>query len=161
MQKKSWKKELDLLSEAYTSINETSYKDDKSDALGPGEYVCPKTGNIMKDGKVVHVSSDNKKDVKKEAIDPATAVELANADRPAGDEELPAPGEMPDDIQTQELDADVRDLINLIANPPPEEELTRLGYEGRLSEYVAMLQKKVDAAQAQLDLRKPAEESTN
>jgi len=34
MQNKSWKKELDLLSEAYSSINETSYKDDKSDALG-------------------------------------------------------------------------------------------------------------------------------
>lgn len=145
MQNKSWKKELDLLSEAYSSINETVHSPENS--CKDDEYYCSKD-KVCK-----------KKEEANEAIDPATAVELANADRPAVDEELPVPGELPDDIQTQELDADVLDLINLIANPPPEEELKRLGYEGRLSEYVAMLQKKVDAAQAQLDLRKPAEEA--
>lgn len=42
-------------------VEETTHRDDKKDALGPGEYVCPKTGNIMdKDGKVVH-KSDKKK----------------------------------------------------------------------------------------------------
>jgi hypothetical protein len=153
MQNKSWKKELDLLSEAYSSINETSYKDDKSDALGPGEYICPKTGNVMKDGKVVHVSSDNKKDVKNEELEDIDAIAEPVDSIPGA--------EIDPDPTAEELDADVQDLITLIANPPPEEELRRLGYEGRLSEYVAMLQKKVDAAQAKLDLKKPAEESNN
>lgn len=148
-----WKKERDLLSEAYDSIAETTHSPENS--CKDDEYYCDKD-KVCK-----------KKENANEAIDPTTAVDLANADRPAGDEELPEPGESPDDTmpdqaldtEVKELDADVKDLISLIANPPPEEELTRLGYEGRLSEYVAMLQKKVDAAQAQLDLRKPAEES--
>lgn len=146
MDNNAWKKEKDLLSEAYQNVSETTHSPENS--CKDDEYYCEKD-KVCK-----------KKENANEAIDPSTAVDLANADRPAGDEELPEPGEMPDDgMQSQELDADVRDLISLIANPPPEEELTRLGYEGRLSEYVAMLQKKVDAAQAQLDLRKPAEDA--
>lgn len=146
MDNKAWKKEKDLLSEAYQNVSETTHSPENS--CKDDEYYCEKD-KVCK-----------KKENANEAIDPSTAVDLANADRPAGDEELPEPGEMPDDgMQSQELDADVKDLISLIANPPPEEELTRLGYEGRLSEYVAMLQKKVDAAQAQLDLRKPVEDA--
>ena len=146
MDNNAWKKEKDLLSEAYQNVSETTHSPENS--CKDDEYYCEKD-KVCK-----------KKENANEAIDPSTAVDLANADRPAGDEELPEPGEMPDDgMQSQELDADVKDLISLIANPPPEEELTRLGYEGRLSEYVAMLQKKVDAAQAQLDLRKPAEDA--
>ena len=145
MDNKAWKKDKDLLSEAYQNVSETTHSPENS--CKDDEYYCEKD-KVCK-----------KKENANEAIDPSTAVDLANADRPAGDEELPEPGEMPDDgMPNQELDADVKDLISLIANPPPEEELTRLGYEGRLSEYVAMLQKKVDAAQAQLDLRKPAGE---
>lgn len=146
MDNNAWKKEKDLLSEAYQNVSETTHSPENS--CKDDEYYCEKD-KVCK-----------KKENTNEAIDPSTAVDLANADRPAGDEELPEPGEMPDDgMQSQELDADVKDLISLIANPPPEEELTRLGYEGRLSEYVAMLQKKVDAAQAQLDLRKPSEDA--
>ena len=146
MDNKAWKKDKDLLSEAYQNVSETTHSPENS--CKDDEYYCEKD-KVCK-----------KKENANEAIDPSTAVDLANADRPAGDEELPETGEMPDDgMQSQELDADVKDLISLIANPPPEEELTRLGYEGRLSEYVAMLQKKVDAAQAQLDLRKPSEDA--
>lgn len=158
MHSKTWKKEKDLLSEAYQSVTETTHDND-TPALGPDEE-RQSDGSVKntKTGKTVYTPKD--KDMADEAMDPTTPVELANADRPSADEELPNPGELPDDgFATQELDADVRDLISLIANPPPEEELTRLGYEGRLSEYVAMLQKKVDAAQAQLDLRQPAEDS--
>lgn len=155
MDNDAWKKDRDLLSEAYQSVTETTHDSD-APALGPDEE-RQSDGSVKntKTGETVYTPKD--KDKADEAIDPSTAVELANADRPSADEELPEPGEMPeDDMATKELDADVKDLISLIANPPPEEELTRLGYEGRLSEYVAMLQKKVDAAQAQLDLRKPA-----
>lgn len=152
MQTKTWKKERDLLSEAYQSVTETTHEND-APALGPDEE-RQSDGSVKntKSGETVYTPKDKEK--ANEEIDPKAAVEMAAMDRPAGDEELPMPGEQPDD-----LDKDVQDLISLIANPPPEEELVRLGYEGRLSEYVAMLQKKVDAAQAQLDLQKPSEES--
>jgi len=158
MYSRTWKKEKDLLSEAYQSVTESTHDSD-APALGPDEE-RQSDGSVKntKTGETVYTPKDKTK--ADEAIDPITSTELANADRPSGDEELPNPGEQPDDgFAAQELDADVRDLISLIANPPPEEELTRLGYEGRLSEYVTMLQKKVDAAQAQLDLRQPAEDS--
>lgn len=42
-------------------VEETTHRDDKKDALGPGEHVCPKTGNILdKDGNVVHKSGEKK-----------------------------------------------------------------------------------------------------
>lgn len=153
MQTKTWKKERDLLSEAYQSVTETTHDND-APALGPDEERKP-DGSVenTKTGKTVYTPKDKEK--ANEEIDPQAAVEMAAMDRPAADEETPMPGEQPDD-----LDKDVQDLISLIANPPPEEELVRLGYEGRLSEYVAMLQKKVDAAQAQLDIKKPKEETS-
>lgn len=159
MDNSAWKKDKDLLREAYANITETNHDSD-APALGKDEE-RQDDGSVKntKTGETVYTPKG--KENTNEAIDPATGVELANADRPAADEELPNPGEMPDDgVPTQELDADVQDLISLIANPPPEEELLRLGYEGRLSDYVAMLQKKVDAAQAQLDLRKPLDDTT-
>ena len=152
MQTKTWKKERDLLSEAYQSVIETTHDND-TPALGPDEE-RQSDGSVKntKTGKTVYKPEDKEK--ANEEIDPQAAVEMAAMDRPAADEEQPHPGEQPDD-----LDKDVKDLLDLIANPPPEEELIRLGYEGRVSEYVAMLQKKVDAAQAQLDIKKPKEET--
>lgn len=149
MQTKTWKKERCLLEEAYGAVVETDHstlraaQTDEENAEDDR-----KARGLKKQGEQME------KDLKEEEINPQAAVEMAAVDRPSGDEESPMPGEQPDD-----LDKDVRDLIELIANPPPEEELIRLGYEGRLSEYVTMLQKKVDAAQAQLDLQKPSEES--
>ena len=141
MHNSAWKKERDLLSEAYAAVNETIHSPENS--CKDDEFYCPVD-------KVCKKKDDTK--------------EKPNLTEELGDDELndiaPTPGDIADVESSpvaDELDADVRDLISLIANPPPEEELTRLGYEGRLSEYVAMLQKKVDAAQAQLDLRKPAE----
>ena len=150
MHNSTWKKERDLLSEAYNSIHETTHEDDRA-ALGPDEE-RQADGSIKntKTGETVYTPKD-KKVTKEEAGEPLGDVDVSD----------PSVPESPMEPSTQELDADVKDLISLIANPPPEDELIRLGYEGRLSEYVAMLQKKVDAAQAQLDLRKPAEESTN
>ena len=51
-----------LLVESKTQpVEETTHRDDKKDALGPGEHVCPKTGNILdKDGNVVHKSGEKK-----------------------------------------------------------------------------------------------------
>jgi len=153
MHNKTWKEERDLLSEAYQSVTETDHSKDEP-ALAPGEKRQSDGSVVDKDGKTVYTPKDKKK------------LEEADIPFPAGDQEPSVdtiedmPSEVGADPMQQELDADVKDLISLIANPPPEEELTRLGYEGRLSEYVSMLQKKVDAAQAQLDLRKPAEESS-
>ena len=155
MQTKTWKKERNLLSEAYQSVTETTHSPENS--CKDDEYYCSKDKVCKKKAAKKGLEAQGKQmeeDLKEEDIDPKAAVEMAAMDRPAGDEELPMSGEQPDD-----LDKDVRDLIELIANPPPEDELMRLGYEGRLSEYVAMLQKKVDAAQAQLDLQKPSEEA--
>ena len=151
MQTETWKIERDMLSEAYQSVTETSHETD-TPALGPDEE-RQSDGSVKntKTGKVVYTPKG--KESTNEEIDPKAAVEMAGMDRPGADEEFTDPGERSDD-----LDRDVQDLITLIANPPPEEELMRLGYEGRLSEYVGMLQKKVDAAQAQLDLQKPSED---
>ena len=143
MHNSTWKKERDLLSEAYDSIAETTHSVENSLNDDEDSDHYKKTGEIKK-------KEDKDSTVDEDAITDTV-------------EDLPEPSisDMPSDVdhETQELDKDVQDLISLIANPPPEEELMRLGYEGRLSEYVSMLQKKVDAAQAQLDLRKPAEES--
>ena len=144
-----------MLEEAYGTVTETDHstlraaQTDEENAKDDREAAGLKAqGKQMEDDLKEEEGNVN------EEIDPQAAVEMAAMDRPAADEESPMPGEQPDD-----LDKDVQDLISLIANPPPEEELVRLGYEGRLSEYVAMLQKKVDAAQAQLDIKKPKEET--
>ena len=137
MHNSTWKKERDLLSEAYASVNETTHSPENS--CKDDEYYCSKD-------KVC------KKKVEEDAV-PGAELPVDGAVEPEIDAQ-PVMSPTP-----QELDEDVKGLIKLIANPPPEDELIRLGYEGRLSEYVSMLQKKVDAAQAQLDLRKPAEES--
>ena len=164
MHNKTWKKEWDLLEEAYGSVNETTHRDDKSDALGPGEYVCPKTGNIMsKDGKVVH-KSDSKPDVQEEAEQgvanaASEGMGLDNkelgihADRPGADEELPEPGE----VDQSPLEPEVETLIKLLLTPPSEEELRERAHEGRLSEYVDTLVKAKEFAQSALDFRKPKE----
>lgn len=138
MHNSTWKKEKDLLSEAYASIHETTHSPENS--CKDDEYYCDKD-------KVC------KKKVEEDAI---PAEDMPVDPGMEGGEPQIEPQIAP---SQQELDEDVKGLIKLIANPPPEDELIRLGYEGRLSEYVAMLQKKVDAAQAQLDLRKPAEDS--
>lgn len=155
MQTKTWKKERNLLSEAYQSVTETHHGDLRAARTDEENKKADEEAEKKRREKGLKAQGKQmEKDLKEEDIDPKAAVEMAAMDRPAGDEELPMSGEQPDD-----LDKDVRDLIELIANPPPEDELMRLGYEGRLSEYVAMLQKKVDAAQAQLDLQKPSEEA--
>jgi hypothetical protein len=48
------------------TVDETTHRDDLKDALNPGEYVCPKTGDIMKDGKVVHKKGEGKQEVQEE-----------------------------------------------------------------------------------------------
>lgn len=150
MQNNSWKQERDLLSEAYASIQETNHSVENSLHDDEDAEHYKKTGEIKKK------DSKDDKDVTEEADlgEPLGDVDVADP-VPSPEGEPIAPAIQP----TSELDQDVKDLIKLIANPPPEDELIRLGYEGRLSEYVAMLQKKVDAAQAQLDLRKPSEDT--
>ena len=162
MHNNTWKKERDLLEEAYSSVNETTHRDDKKDALGPGEYVCPKTGNIMsKDGKVVH-KSESKPGVQEEgeqgvANAASEGMGLSNkelgihADRPAADEEQPMPGELPDDVmidhEPDEVDAEIDSLKNLILNPS-KDKVEENARNGQLHVYVDMLKKKLEAAEA-------------
>lgn len=159
MQTKTWKKERDLLEEAYGSITETNHSTRRAGQPDKKNFEDDrKAAGLKAQGKQMEDDLKEEEGEKKVTGEASDTIELAMSDRPAADEELPMPGEQPSDGMS-DLDKDVQDLINLIADPPPEEELARLGYEGRLSEYVAMLQKKVDAAQAKLDLQKPAEET--
>lgn len=157
MQTKTWKKERDLLEEAYGSITETDHSTRRAAQTDEENFEDDrKAAGLKAQGKQMEDDLKEEEGEKKVTGEANDTVELAMSDRPAADEELPAPGEQPSDGMS-DLDKDVQSLIGLIANPPPEEELVRLGYEGRLSEYITMLQKHVDAAQSKLDLRKPKE----
>lgn len=149
MQNKTWKKERDLLSEAYRSVTETTHDSD-APALGPDEE-RQDDGSVKntKTGETVYTPKGKKKT--DEAVDPISSVELANADRPAGDEELPAPGEQPDDglmdREPDEVDAEIDSLKSLILNPPVDK-IEEYARQGQLHVYVDMLKKKLEAAEA-------------
>ena len=148
MQNKTWKNERDLLSEAYRSVTETTHDSD-APALGPDEE-RQDDGSVKntKTGETVYTPKDKKKT--DEAIEPGAAVELANADRPAADEEPPMPGEQPDDMlahEPDEVDAEIDSLKSLILNPP-KDKIEEYARQGQLHVYVDMLKKKLEAAEA-------------
>ena len=144
MENNTWRKERDLLSEAYQSIAETTHDND-APALGKDEE-RQSDGSVKntKTGETVYTPKG--KENIEDSLDPEMAV---NADQQAADN-----GQ---ELEDGELESVVVDLINTISNPPPVDELKRLGYEGRIGEYLDMMNKKLAAAQAEIDLRKPKE----
>jgi len=145
MLNKTWKKDRDLLSEAYGCVTETDHSTD-APALGKDEE-RQGDGSVKntKTGETVYTPKDKKQ------TDEEITTDLANADRPAGDDQLEmVPGEMPDDALTREpdeVDAEIESLKNLILNPPVDK-IEEYAKQGQLHVYVDMLKKKLEAAEA-------------
>lgn len=149
MHNKTWKKERDLLREAYQTIAETTHEND-SPALGPDEE-RQADGSIKntKTGEIVYTPKGKKETV--EAIDAESAVELANADRPAADDNLEMePGELPDDIP-HEAQALLDEL------KAPSFDLETLARERRLSDYIKFLNTLLQGAEEFNSLKQPQE----
>lgn len=145
MHNSTWKKERDLLSEAYASISETTHEND-APALGKDEERQP-DGSVKntKTGETVYTPKG------KNQTDEDVTTDLANADRPAGDDHLEMePGEIPDDMiehEPDEVDAEIESLKSLILNPPAAK-IEEYARQGQLHVYVDMLKKKLEAAEA-------------
>ncbi len=145
MHNSTWKKEKDLLSEAYASISETTHEND-APALGKDEE-RQKDGSVKntKTGETVYTPKG------KDQADEGITTDLANADRPSGDDQLEMiPGEIPDDAierEPDEVDAEIDSLKSLILNPPVDK-IEEYARAGQLHVYVDMLKKKLEAAEA-------------
>lgn len=125
MHNKTWKKECDLLSEAYQSITETTHDSD-GPALGPDEE-RQEDGSVKntKTGKIVYTPKN------KENVD-----EMGEF---AGDEAMI-------DRTPDEVDAEIDSLKSLILNPPVDK-IEEYARNGQLHVYVDMLKAKLDAAE--------------
>lgn len=148
MHNSTWKKERDLLSEAYASINETTHSPENS--CKDDEYYCSKDKVCKK-----------KDDVKEESdlAEPAVAGDVASAEvgaEPAMEPTAEIETDMVDGIdgaipdphrEPDEVDAEIDSLKSLILNPPADK-IEQYAQQGQLHVYVDMLKKKLEAAEA-------------
>ena len=134
MRNKTWKKERDLLSEAYQSVTETTHEND-APALGPDEE-RQSDGSVKntKSGETVYTPKD------KEKANEEMDLPLGDAD-PLGEPAV-EPIHEPD-----EVDAEIDSLKSLILNPP-KDKVEEYARQGQLHVYVDMLKKKLEAAEA-------------
>lgn len=139
----TWKKEKDLLSEAYASIFETNHEDDRA-ALGPDEE-RQEDGTVKntKTGETVYTpKSESAGDDASLPQDP----ELTGD--PIGDPVEPIADAIPDvEREPDEVDAEIDSLKSLILNPPADK-IEQYAQQGQLHVYVDMLKKKLEAAEA-------------
>ena len=144
MQNKTWKKERDLLSEAYASLSETTHSPENS--CKDDEYYC-------KVDKVCKPKED--KNVKEEDFDKELGI---HADRPAGDDHLEDLGE-PDVLdvarEPAEVQAEIDSLKSLLLNPPADK-IEEYAEGGKLGDYIDMLKSKLDAAEKVKGLLNPS-----
>jgi cation diffusion facilitator CzcD-associated flavoprotein CzcO len=139
MHNSTWKKEKNLLTEAYASIFETSHEDDRA-ALGPDEE-RQEDGTVknMKTGETVYTP-------KKESVD--DEISLPDAPELSGDTVDPLPDVTADvSREPDEVDAEIDSLKSLILNPPVDK-IEEYARQGQLHVYVDMLKKKLEAAEA-------------
>ena len=134
MQTKTWKKERDLLEEAYGSINETDHstlraaQTDEENAEDDR-----KAAGLKKQGEIM------KKDLKDEEKVNENSLDEIDDMMP---DEAPAMEREPD-----EVDSEIESLKNLILNPPADK-IEEYAQQGQLHVYVDMLKKKLEAAEA-------------
>lgn len=134
MHNNTWKKERDLLSEAYNAVTETDHGNIQT-ALGPDEEE-QEDGSIKntKTGETVHKP---KSKVNEEIGDPL------------GDEVSDVQPEVDVEFtrEPDEVDAEIDSLKSLILNPPVDK-IEEYARQGQLHVYVDMLKKKLEAAEA-------------
>jgi hypothetical protein len=139
MHNSTWKKEKNLLTEAYASIFETSHEDDRA-ALGPDEE-RQEDGTVKntKTGETVYTP-------KKESV--GDDVSLPDAPE-LSDDPVDALPDVTADVSRKpdEVDAEIDSLKSLILNPPVDK-IEEYARQGQLHVYVDMLKKKLEAAEA-------------
>ena len=134
MQTKTWKKERDLLEEAYGTVTETDHstlraaQTDEENAEDDR-----KAAGLKKQGEIM------KKDLEDESKQ-ANKVEEASVD-----EMLPEPGAIMQ-REPDEVDSEIESLKNLILNPPADK-IEEYAQQGQLHVYVDMLKKKLEHTQ--------------
>ena len=147
MHTKTWKKERDLLSEAYQSINETTHEND-APALGPDEE-RQKDGSVKntKTGETVYTPK-NKEKVEEDAIpgvEPEVGVDTGEMPSEPVAELEPEPETIPADVQP------VVDYIRQKVN----DDLDSYAAGGRLEEFWDAVKAGLDAVQKQRTLDNP------
>lgn len=135
MQTKTWKKERDLLEEAYGTVTETDHSTLR--AAQTDEE------NAEDDRKAAGLKTQGKQmeDDLKEEEGNVNENSLDEIDDMMPDE-APAMEREPD-----EVDSEIESLKNLILNPPADK-IEEYAQQGQLHVYVDMLKKKLEAAEA-------------
>lgn len=134
MQTKTWKKERDLLEEAYGSINETDHstlraaQTDEENAEDDR-----KAAGLKKQGEIMKKDLEDEEKVNENSLDEIDDMMP---------DEAPAMEREPD-----EVDSEIESLKNLILNPPADK-IEEYAQQGQLHVYVDMLKKKLEAAEA-------------
>ena len=146
MDNSAWKKDKDLIIEAYGSVNETNHNG--HDACAAGEYWCEKDKKCKPDPDA------DKEAVKTEELDtPEDPI-----DEPTGmDGGIDAVDEMPGVEQPiqQEIPQEAVPLLKELQNPSLD--LEQLAREGRLNDYVAFLNDLLKTAEDLNNLKAPPE----
>lgn len=134
MQNKEWRKDRDLLSEAYTSMTETTHSPENS--CKDDEYYCSEDKVCKK--KEINAESDD------------IVADLSN-DKPTEGDPIGVDtiGDTISDMEREpdEVDAEIDSLKSLILNPPVDK-IEQYAQQGQLHVYVDMLKKKLEAAEA-------------
>ena len=147
MQTKTWKKERDLLEEAYGSITETDHSTRRAAQTDEENFEDDrKAAGLKAQGKQMEDDLKEEEGEKKVTGEASDTIELAMSDRPAADEELPEPGEVAFDREPDEVDSEIESLKNLILNPPADK-IEEYAQAGQLHVYIDMLKAKLDAAE--------------
>ena len=149
MQNNIWKKERDLLSEAYASVNETIHSPENS--CKDDEYYCSKD-KVCKKKDDVKEESDLAEPVTTEPEDGVSAGSEMDVGAEPNSIEAdladPIDGAIPDaHREPDEVDAEIDSLKSLILNPPADK-IEEYARQGQLHVYVDMLKKKLEAAEA-------------
>ena len=145
MHNDTWRKERDLLSEAYASINETTHSPENS--CKDDEYYCSKD-KVCKKKDVKEESDSVVADISADAPATGDAIDTIGDDEPIGDPVDPIDGAIPDaPREPDEVDAEIDSLKSLILNPPADK-IEQYAQQGQLHVYVDMLKKKLEAAEA-------------
>ena len=137
MDNNAWKKDRDLLKEAYQNIYEDLEKE------------------------------DSKEDEEEESEIEEAAPEADEEEVEEVEESIPEVGKLGDPVDTLdgpmdppsssiELDAEVESLKNLLLNPP-KDKIQEYAKSGRLGEYIEMLQQKLKTAESMKKLYSPAD----
>lgn len=139
-----WKQEKDLLEEAYDSLYSEAMKPKKEELTPREKEQLQKAAEENKKGEDPFpgaVPKDREDKITKEETD----LDAMNAavEMPDTIEDVP--------VEPDEVDAEIDSLKSLLQNPDPER-IEQYASEGRLEDYITMLQKKLDAAKAVKDV---------